>query len=254
MGNKKKGKNSNYKISFDKQEAADKRKNRIILIVGILIAVLVLGGIVTELIADSIEPEEEMGTGYSEYLETRDIEGRDIKYVEMCVDGYGKLVILLDATTAPKTVANFISLVEDGFYDGLTFHRIMDNFMIQGGDPLGNGMGGSDQEIKGEFAQNGWENDIKHKYGVISMARSGGNASNNYGYDSASSQFFICNSDSYSVSALDGAYAAFGYVVQGMSVVDEITKDYKKYNGVINDKTKQPVIEYIKVLDSWEKP
>lgn len=256
MANNKKRKNSNYKRSYEDQEKKDKRKNRIILIVGILIAVLAVGGIIAAIISSSSssEPEEEMGTGACEYLETRDTTGRDIKYVEMCVDGYGKLVILLDATTAPKTVANFISLVEDGFYDGLTFHRVIGDFMIQGGDPLGNGIGGSDEEIKGEFASNGHYNDIKHKYGVISMARSGGNASNNYGYDSASSQFFICNADSYSVSNLDGRYAAFGYVVQGMSVVDEITNDYKKYDGVIKDKSKQPVIEYIKVLDSWEKP
>lgn len=215
---------------------------------------------------------EKMGTGACEYLETRDISGRDIKYVEMCVKGYGKLVILLDATTAPVTVENFISLVESGFYNGLTFHRIIKNFMIQGGDPKADGTGGSDKDIKGEFSSNGHENDISHKYGVISMARS--NDPN-----SASSQFFICNADAS--SSLDGSYAAFGYVVEGMSVVDEITEKvfpktayadyygsyeidpyyqtYKHYvwqylgNGALESKNDQPVIEYIKVLDSWEK-
>ena len=222
---------------------------------------------------------EKMGTGACEYLETRDISGRDIKYVEMCVKGYGKLVILLDATTAPVTVENFISLVESGFYNGLTFHRIIKDFMIQGGDPKADGTGGSDKDIKGEFSSNGHENDISHKYGVISMARAGGDETNNYGYDSASCQFFICNADAS--SSLDGSYAAFGYVVEGMSVVDEITEKvfpktayadyygsyeidpyyqtYKHYvwqylgNGALESKNDQPVIEYIKVLDSWEK-
>ena len=209
---------------------------------------------------------EKMGKGACEYLETRDTSGRDVKYVEMCVSGYGKMVILLDATTAPITVANFISLVEEGFYDGLTFHRIMDDFMIQGGDPEGTGRGGSETEIKGEFDDNGHKNDISHKYGVISMARTGGDASNNYGYDSASSQFFICNADAS--ESLDGKYAAFGYVVEGLSVVDEITagtlKKVQNYygaeylswlyygNGAI-DASMQPKIKYIKVLDSWEK-
>lgn len=208
---------------------------------------------------------EKMGEGACEYLETRDTDGRDIKYVEICVKGYGKMVVLLDATTAPITVANFLSLVEDGFYKGLTFHRIMDNFMIQGGDPEGTGRGGSATKIKGEFDSNGHENDISHKHGVISMARSGGDASNNYGYDTASSQFFICNADA---TSLDGKYAAFGYVVEGLSVVDAITagtleKAQKYYgtsylswlysgNGAL-DAAIQPTIRYIKVLDSWEK-
>ena len=218
-----------------------------------------------------------MGTGACEYLETRDISGRDIKYVEMCIEGYGKLIILLDATTAPITVENFMSLVEQGFYDGLTFHRVITDFMIQGGDPSANGTGGSDKEIKGEFDSNGHTNDISHKYGVISMARSGGDETNNYGYDSASSQFFICNADAS--QSLDGNYAAFGYVVEGMSVIDELTKKvfpktaYADYygnfeidsqfgtykhivwqylgNGALNSKADQPVIKYIKVLDGW---
>ena len=212
-----------------------------------------------------------MGTGASD-LADRDVSGRDIKYVEMCVEGYGRLVILLDATTAPVTVANFISLVEKGFYDGLTFHRIIKDFMIQGGDPKADGTGDSDNTIKGEFSSNGHENDISHKYGVISMARSNDP-------DSASCQFFICNTDAS--TSLDGNYAAFGYVVEGMSVIDEITSDmfpktnlsayyangaYDQYyqankhyvwqyfgNGAITNKLLQPTIKYIKVLDSWEK-
>ena len=114
---------------------------------------------------------------------------------------------------APKTVANFEKLVKEGFYDGLTFHRIIPGFMIQGGDPLGNGMGGAKEKIPGEFRQNGFaQNTLKHTRGVISMARA-------YDPDSASSQFFIMHADA---PHLDGAYAAFGRVVEGLDVVDEI--------------------------------
>ena len=114
---------------------------------------------------------------------------------------------------APKTVANFEKLVKEGFYDGLTFHRIIPGFMIQGGDPLGNGMGGAKEKIPGEFKQNGFaQNTLKHVRGVISMARA-------YDPDSASSQFFIMHADA---PHLDGAYAAFGRVVEGLDVVDEI--------------------------------
>ena len=251
-------------------------------ILSLLIVVVMMTSLVFTM--TSCGKTKEMGTGACEYLETRDISGRDIKYVEMCIKGYGRLVILLDATTAPETVANFISLVESKFYNKLTFHRIIVDFMIQGGDPEANGTGGNTDKkgneinIKGEFDANGHKNDISHKYGVISMARSGGDATNNYGYDTASSQFFICNADAS--ESLDGKYAAFGYVVEGMSVIDAITEDffpltdyasyynnwdidpfyntYKHYvwsyygNGTLSKKADQPVIKYIKVLDSWE--
>ena len=165
-----------------------------------------------------------IGTGGAcEYLGKRDLTGRDIKYVKMDVEGYGSMVILLDATTAPITVNNFVKLVEEGFYDGLTFHRVMEGFMIQGGCPKGDGTGNSGERIYGEFDDNGFENDLNHVKGVISMARG------SYSYDSASCQFFICNATSYSVSAsLDGQYAAFGYVVAGLDIVDEITRDSLK--------------------------
>jgi peptidyl-prolyl cis-trans isomerase B (cyclophilin B) len=113
---------------------------------------------------------------------------------------------------APISVANFEKLVKEGFYDGLTFHRVIPGFMIQGGDPLGNGMGGSDERIFGEFAINGFKNDLKHERGVISMARSSMP-------NSASSQFFIMHEDA---PHLDGSYAAFGKVIEGIEVVDEI--------------------------------
>ena len=124
----------------------------------------------------------------------------------------GKIELELYPEAAPKTVANFLKLVEEGFYDGLIFHRVIPGFMIQGGDPLGNGMGGSKDKLVGEFKANGFDNPIKHTRGVISMAR----AANP---NSASSQFFIMHANS---SHLDGQYAAFGKVVSGMEVVDEI--------------------------------
>lgn len=129
---------------------------------------------------------------------------------------------------------------QDGFYDGLTFHRIMDGFMVQGGDPLGNGTGGADEEIKGEFANNGVENDISHTRGVISMARS-------MDPNSASSQFFIVHKDS---TFLDGDYAGFGHVTEGMDVVDKICEDAQPVddNGTIVAE-EQPVIESITILD-----
>lgn len=124
----------------------------------------------------------------------------------------GKIELELDTAAAPKTVANFEKLVKAGFYDGLTFHRVIPGFMIQGGDPQGNGMGGSDENIVGEFRANGFNNPLKHTRGVISMARA-------FNPNSASSQFFIMHADA---PHLDGQYAAFGKVVSGMEVVDEI--------------------------------
>lgn len=125
----------------------------------------------------------------------------------------GDIIVKLDPTSAPITVANFQKLVGEGFYDGLTFHRVIENFMIQGGDPKGDGTGGSSQKITGEFSENGIDNPIKHERGVISMARGG------YDMNSASSQFFIVHKTS---SHLDGSYAAFGHVVFGMTTVDGI--------------------------------
>ena len=124
----------------------------------------------------------------------------------------GVIKLELNSDAAPITVANFEKLVKEGFYDGLIFHRVIAGFMIQGGDPTGTGMGGSEEEIKGEFAANGVNNPISHKRGVISMART-------QNPNSASSQFFICHADA---TFLDGQYAAFGYVVEGIEVVDEI--------------------------------
>ena len=154
--------------------------------------------------------------------------------IEMENGGIIKLELYPDA--APITVENFVKLAKDGFYNGLIFHRVIKDFMIQGGDPEGTGMGGAKDKIKGEFAVNGWQNPLSHKRGVISMARS-------RAYDSASSQFFICHADS---TYLDGQYAAFGMVTEGMEVVDEIA-------GVATDKNDRPredvVIKSITVID-----
>ncbi|MCR4581885.1 MAG: peptidylprolyl isomerase [Bacilli bacterium] len=165
--------------------------------------------------------------------------------IEISVKNYGIIELELDGDVAPITVENFVNLVNDGFYNGLTFHRIISGFMIQGGDPNGNGTGGSNKKIKGEFSKNGVENNISHVRGTISMARSGGNPDTEYTMNSASSQFFIVHEDS---TYLDGNYAAFGHVTSGMEVVDKIANDAQPIdrNGTIS-RDKQPVIEYIKV-------
>ena len=157
------------------------------------------------------------------------------------VADYGTITVELDKDAAPETVSNFVSLAKDGFYNGLTFHRIIDGFMIQGGDPEGNGTGGSDQTIIGEFSENGFENKLTHTRGVISMARSDD-------YNSASSQFFIVHEDS---TFLDGSYAAFGYVTDGMDIVDAICKDAKPIdsNGSIPPE-EQPIIESIRIVEN----
>ena len=144
------------------------------------------------------------------------------------VENYGTITLELYSDVAPETVKNFVNLAKSGFYDGLTFHRIKDGFVIQGGDPLGNGTGGNTDEkgnritIKGEFSANGFENTLSHKRGVISMARSGNS------YDSASSQFFIMHKDA---TYLDGNYAAFGQVINGMEVVDAICENTPVVDG-----------------------
>ena len=169
-----------------------------------------------------------------------DVEGIGIHHIEIEVEQYGTIRLELDGDTAPITVQNFLDLANAGFYDGLTFHRIIDGFMIQGGDPDGKGTGGADHNIIGEFAENGYENNILHKKGVISMARAADP-------NSASSQFFIMVGDA---DTLDGKYAAFGHVTEGQEIVDQIAADARPIdtNGTI-PKKKQPVIKTVRVVD-----
>ena len=161
-------------------------------------------------------------------------------YADIEIQYYGTVTVQLDAEAAPITVENFVNLAESGFYDGLTFHRIIDGFMMQGGDPEGDGTGGSDTTIKGEFSDNGVENNLSHTRGAISMARSSD-------YDSASSQFFIVQEDS---TYLDGQYACFGYVTEGMDIVDEICTSAQPTDdkGTISA-DQQPVITSITIRE-----
>ncbi len=203
---------------------------------------------------------------------------------EIVIKDYGTITVHLDGDTAPITVENFVKLAREGFYDGLTLHRIIEGFMMQGGCPKGNGTGGQEDangneiNIKGEFSQNGVENTISHKRGVISMARSGSPFEQylNYGYNyeeiaaltqysaspysakevkaeveavrnSASSHFFIMHQDN---AGLDGSYAAFGWVTSGMEIVDKICTDAEPTddNGTIS-KDQQPIIETIRIIE-----
>ncbi len=164
-----------------------------------------------------------------------------IHHAIITVENYGEIHLELDGDTAPITVKNFVELAKSGFYDGLTFHRIIENFMIQGGDPEGTGLGGSQKEIIGEFKSNGIENNISHKRGVISMARLGSDP------NSASSQFFIMHRTS---THLDGDYAAFGHVTEGITVVDKIASEaiVEDNNGTVSANN-QPKITSIVITD-----
>ncbi|HBU11855.1 MAG TPA: peptidylprolyl isomerase [Clostridiales bacterium] len=162
---------------------------------------------------------------------------KSVYAAEITMASGGVIKLALDHEAAPITVDNFVALAKDGFYDGLIFHRVVDGFMIQGGDPEGTGSGGPGHTIKGEFSANGWDNPISHTRGVISMARRGNNM------DSGGSQFFITQADR---TELDGQYAAFGHVTEGMDVVDEIA-------SVTTDGNARPlediVIKSIRILD-----
>ena len=167
-------------------------------------------------------------------------QGVGTHHAEIEIQDYGTITVELDGDAAPITVQNFMDLANAGFYDGLTFHRIISGFMMQGGDPNGNGTGGSENTIKGEFSANGVENPLSHTRGAISMARA-------QDPDSASSQFFICHADS---TFLDGQYACFGYVTDGMDVVDAVCEAAQPTdnNGTI-PADQQPVITSIRIAD-----
>lgn len=164
-------------------------------------------------------PKEEAATSYADEVKENPI-------VTITMEDDKKIVVELEPKVAPNTVANFVSLVEDGFYDGLIFHRVIPGFMIQGGDPDGTGGGGPGYAIAGEFASNGFDNGLKHEAGVISMARTGDP-------NSAGSQFFIMTDAS---PHLDGEYAAFGKVIEGLEVAQEIV-------AVDRDEMDKPTVE-----------
>ena len=188
----------------------------------------------------SSEEAETADTSQPEAAELISADPIGIHHAEIEIKDYGTVSVELDGDTAPITVQNFMDLANAGFYDGLTFHRIIDGFMIQGGDPNGDGTGGSGQDIVGEFEANGYANSIAHTKGVISMARA-------QDPDSASSQFFIMVEDS---PYLDGMYAAFGHVTEGQDIVDKIAADAKPLddNGTIAPED-QPVITSVKIID-----
>lgn len=192
----------------------------------------------TETTEDTTASDKEESSDESASAEEELLTG--LHHVTINVQDYGTITLELDADEAPISVTNFVNLAEEGFYDGLTFHRIISGFMIQGGDPKGNGTGGSDTTIKGEFSENGVENNISHVRGTISMARANDP-------DSASSQFFIVHEDS---TFLDGQYAAFGHVTDGMDVVDAICENtpVQDNNGTVKA-ADQPVITSVTVID-----
>jgi len=209
----------------------------------VLLALLVVGIVLYGILssnpsADTKESSTETPTEESSTKAPTNEEGSTI-YADITVKDYGKITVVLDPEAAPISVANFVSLAESGFYDGLTFHRIKEGFMIQGG--RGNENSPAVSVIKGEFSLNGVENPISHTRGVISMARA-------TDYNSATSQFFIMHKDT---TSLDGRYAGFGHVVSGMEVVDAIAEaaNPTDNNGTIPD-DEQPIIESIKIR--WE--
>lgn len=203
-------------------------KHKVIIGILVVIVLIILGAIGYFMNNNLYEEESEM-----EYLEGKYL-------IEIDIQDYGTITAELDADSAPITVTNFINLVNEGFYNGLTFHRIIEDFMMQGGDPLGDGTGGSDEQIVGEFSSNGIENTLSHTRGALSMARSSA-------YDSASSQFFIVHEDS---TFLDGDYAVFGYVTSGLEIVDKICEEaiVTDSNGSV-DTENQPIITSITVVN-----
>lgn len=219
-----------------------KRKKKLLFWTGAAIAAIAVLSVAVWLVAGSGQKNDAAEQGGTQQMASA--EGNDIVascYADISIQDYGTITVALNREAAPKTVDNFVSLAESGFYDGLTFHRIIEGFMMQGGDPNGDGMGGSDETIEGEFAKNSFNNTLSHTRGAISMARSSD-------YNSASSQFFIVHQDS---TALDGEYAVFGYVTEGIEVVDAVCAAAEPVNGdglIAADR--QPVITSIQIRDA----
>lgn len=214
---------------------------KMIICIGIIVLIVLLGFfIIKGIYKTDNNTQTEKNTISNNKEEENNMYKEGKHHTKIEIKNYGTIELELDADVAPITVANFAKLVNKGFYNGLTFHRIIDGFMIQGGDPEGTGMGGSDENIKGEFLRNGVENTISHVRGTISMARSSA-------YNSASSQFFIVHEDS---TFLDGQYAGFGKVTSGIEIVDKICEDIQveDNNGTVL-KENQPIIEKIEMVD-----
>lgn len=229
-------------LSLAKPQKSDKKKAWIVIsaVAVFLVAVIVVFVITSNKSNGSAGATNDSASASNVSATIGESQAKGTHHAEINIKDYGVIKVELNGDVAPITVANFINLANSHFYDGLTFHRIIDGFMMQGGDPLGNGTGGSDNTIKGEFSQNGVENNLSHTRGAISMARS-------TDMDSASSQFFIVQSDS---TYLDGQYACFGYVTDGMDIVDEICKNAvtTDSNGSVSAEN-QPVINSITITD-----
>ncbi|WP_365909061.1 peptidylprolyl isomerase [uncultured Ruminococcus sp.] len=229
-------------LSLAKPQKSDKKKAWIVIsaVAVFLVAVIVVFVITSNKSNGSVGATNDSASASNVSATIGESQAKGTHHAEIDIKDYGVIKVELNGDVAPITVANFINLANSHFYDGLTFHRIIDGFMMQGGDPLGNGTGGSENTIKGEFSQNGVENNLSHTRGAISMARS-------TDMDSASSQFFIVQSDS---TYLDGQYACFGYVTDGMDIVDEICKNAvtTDSNGSVSAEN-QPVINSITITD-----
>lgn len=229
-------------LSLAKPQKSDKKKAWIVIsaVAVFLVAVIVVFVITSNKSNGSAGATNDSASASNVSATIGESQAKGTHHAEINIKDYGVIKVELNGDVAPITVANFINLANSHFYDGLTFHRIIDGFMMQGGDPLGNGTGGSENTIKGEFSQNGVKNNLSHTRGAISMARS-------TDMDSASSQFFIVQSDS---TYLDGQYACFGYVTDGMDIVDEICKNAvtTDSNGSVSAEN-QPVINSITITD-----
>lgn len=220
----------NAQVKYRQEQQKKKKLDGIIFVVSlVIVAALVVG--LYFLLRDSGAPAAPDGNASQNITGS----GANLHYAQIEIADYGTITVELDADVAPITVENFMSLAQSGYYDGATFHRIMEGFMMQGGEG-----DGSAKTIKGEFSANGVDNPIQHKRGVISMARA-------QDVDSASSQFFIMHQDA---SYLDGQYAAFGHVTEGMEIVDKICEESQPIdnNGTI-PADQQPVITTVTILD-----
>ena len=234
MSSKKKN-NHKKKPQAPAKKPEKKRSNLLVITlicIGVVVALFLGSKVFTTFTSGSGDPSSGRSPSY---ITTADLDPNLIYYADIEMENYGTIIVQLDQNAAPVTASNFVKLAESGFYNGLTFHRIMERFMMQGGCPEGTGYGGSDNMIYGEFAENGFDNPLSHTRGTISMARSSD-------YNSARSQFFIMHQSDY-VSSLDGKYAAFGHVIEGMDIVDAICESARPIdsNGRIAAED-QPVI------------